>query len=265
MVIRMPEPMAAAAAKARPATPILYKAPLILAQLDGQKTQTRRLIKEEIREYPDRPGIYALCAPQRSLSRRGRWQDYDMAGLLAQCPFGQVGDWLWPRENLYFSDHVVGGWCYQAGNSDVMLDEYTAPILLSEAARKRGYIPSIHMPREAGRLMHRLTNVRVVRPQDISEEDAYAEGAMHVAQAWSAPQELDRWARWTKDIAAQRQEPPPGRATAVGAFGAIWEQIHGPRSWWENRLCWALTYKVYQILQPGEPLPAGPSPSPTHG
>jgi hypothetical protein len=64
------------------------------------------------------------------------------------------------------------------------------------------------MPRWACRTILEITNIRVERVQDISEEDAHAEGV----------------------------ETRP-------AFKCLWESIHGQQSWQTNPWAWVLTYR----------------------
>jgi hypothetical protein len=84
--------------------------------------------------------------------------------------------------------------------------------------------PSIHMPRSASRLTLRLTDVRVQRLQDISEEDALAEGVKRSQRAIS-PDSADY-------------------CTARDSYASLWESIYGPGSWDANPWVWALTFSV---------------------
>lgn len=115
--------------------PILFSGPMIRALLDGRKTQTRRVLKEDVSGY--------FCPPK---IRRG--------------------DRLWVRETHGFEaiDTARGVKVkYRASNGLALPPE-------------SGWKPSIHMPRWASRLTLTVTDVRVQRLQDISEEDAKAEG-----------------------------------------------------------------------------------------
>lgn len=82
----------------------------------------------------------------------------------------------------------------------------------------------IHMPRWASRLTLEITDVRVERLQDISEEDAIAEGALEWARGACAPGN-------------------PTGFTAVGYFWLLWEPIHGPSSWDANPWVWVIEFK----------------------
>jgi len=118
-------------------TGLMFKAPMVRAILSGQKTQTRRILKN-----------------QRS---------YD----LDKCPMGQPGDRIYVRETFAWvptaceSDEIVFAADYQDG---------------SDKADGVRYIPSIHMPKAAARIWLEITGVRVERLQAISEDDAEAEG-----------------------------------------------------------------------------------------
>jgi hypothetical protein len=90
--------------------------------------------------------------------------------------------------------------------------------------------PSIHMPRWASRITLEVTEVRVERLQDISEEDAKAEG---IIQA----EGFDLWA--TKEGGRLYESPRL-------AFMALWDSINGQRpgmDWQSNPWVWAVSFK----------------------
>ena len=86
--------------------------------------------------------------------------------------------------------------------------------------------PSIHMPRWASRLTLTVTDVRVQRLQEISEEDARAEGAYPCEGGWSYG------------------GSPLAGTTARGAFYCLWNSLHGPDAWSANPWVCALTFTV---------------------
>ena len=140
--------------------PILFNTEMVRAILDGRKTQTRRLVKgiplyEPYFEVVD--GKPMIC------DDNGDWhpaEDYSRI---------QPGDVLWVRETwngLRTGNPKIGyhtTYWYKADDQDENPDDK--------------WLPSIHMPREAARLFLRVTGVQVERLQDISEDDALAEGA----------------------------------------------------------------------------------------
>jgi hypothetical protein len=78
------------------------------------------------------------------------------------------------------------------------------------------------MPRWASRLTLTVTDVRVQRLQDISEEDAIAEGASPVLVP-----------------------PDGGSAPHVEGFRALWNDLHGPDAWDANPWVSAITFTVH--------------------
>jgi hypothetical protein len=79
--------------------PILFSASMVRALLDGSKTQTRRVVRQELRQLGD--GDW-YCFDHKGINYRvnarhttvGAW-----AHLLQFCPYGQPGDRLWVRES----------------------------------------------------------------------------------------------------------------------------------------------------------------------
>lgn len=94
--------------------------------------------------------------------------------------------------------------------------------------------PSIHMPRWACRTVVEITEIRVERLQEISEEDAKAEGVNRIAHG-----------RDGYYYSAFRAEPSPDNwIDPVDAYRELWESIHGKGSWERNDWVWAITFKV---------------------
>ncbi|HEJ9850713.1 TPA: hypothetical protein SMN88_000592 [Pseudomonas aeruginosa] len=166
--------------------PILFTGPMVRAILEGRKTVTRRVMKPQ----PDFPGsMVDPNTPFKTLD----------AGLHARitCPYGEPGDRLWVRETWHVGKphdktapadilapllaegrgitvlYTAGGWqsVGPAGREEpIYPDDQPLP---DWAGKGR---PSIHMPRWACRILLEITAVRVELLQDISEDQARAEG-----------------------------------------------------------------------------------------
>lgn len=194
--------------------PILFSGPMVRAILEGRKTQTRRIIKGAAMEA-DLPSEL-----QESYEIEGRlFVAPDQHWIVTEKPVRYaVGDRLWVRESfnvtwgseaLYKAD---GGSAYDAGYS-------------SEPKWK----PSIHMPRWASRITLEVTAVKVERLQDISEEDAQAEGAP-VQFRTAIGQEV-----------GPREYKIPN--SHRGGFANLWNQINGSYAWELNPWVVAVTFK----------------------
>ena len=159
---------------------ILLKAWEVKAILDGRKTQTRRVIKID-----DAPENWKKSIAGTSIVRTS---PYD-AKLSRYAP----GDILWVRETwrdrwgMAYANYGTGNAYpiddvreieYKAGGNGFFM--HGCNLCPDEPTVKWGewskWRPSIFMPREAARIFLRVTNVRVERLQDISEDDARAEG-----------------------------------------------------------------------------------------
>jgi hypothetical protein len=204
--------------------PIIFLAPMIRALLAGTKTQTRRIVKPQ----PDLAWMQTVSAdglhrhgPADARPRQyedGEW-GWSIPGASLtgyRCPYGVVGDLLWCRETHY-------GWSAGYVRDGRIVDtriDYRATEPDSPCGR---WTPSIHMPRWASRLTLRLTDVRVQRLQEISEEDAIAEG-------W--PKQVDPGA------------DTGGNGGPLDWYRGLWNSINGPGAWERNEWCWCLSFDV---------------------
>jgi hypothetical protein len=183
--------------------PILFSTEMVKSILSGFKSQTRRVVKCEYNEIRWNPIV---------LNGYGGWCDEH--GNPVNCPYGQVGDVLWVRETWcrWYNGH---GYYYKADklypdNSGGMVGR---PIDYDEGAVP--WKPSIHMPRAACRIRLEITDIRVERLQDISWEDAVAEGCPGY--------------RPTQD------EP-------THQFQRLWTKINGEESWQSNPWVWVISF-----------------------
>lgn len=199
--------------------PILFSGPMVRAILEGRKTQTRRVAKEQPKTTA--PGLYA-----DRYNKSEQWAywlpDNRMdAPRTFSCPYGVPGDQLWVRETIERGPTDVAermSWdsaVYAADGARTPLDTWTW---------KRSVLPSIHCPRGLSRITLEVTGVRVERLQDISEEDAEAEGAERC--------------QCTQSIAVCDNSH-----TGHGAFREIWKRINGADSWAANPWVWVVEFK----------------------
>jgi hypothetical protein len=205
--------------------PILFSGPMVRAILDGSKTQTRRVVKDA-----------QLAGIGRCHWSKTGWAHLRLSGGCScqpvRCPYGTPGDRLWVRETwqhnigngppiIYRADHGAAQSVYEA---DLATGAWKVAV--------SGWRPSIHMPRAASRILLEITDVRVQRLQEISDEDARAEGI-----EYSDDYAVREHAHVGLDEGDLIPNAPP-----MPSFRSLWERIHGPGSWHANPWVWAITF-----------------------
>lgn len=137
--------------------PILFNTEMVKAILDGRKTVTRRIIKHNVDAILHSP--YHDGHPEVS--------DKALIEKLCNSPY-RPGDILYIRETWYEDGYRF---MYRA--------DYSCTEIFFKGGHevKLKWHPSIHMPKEAARIWLKVTDVRVERLQDITEDGAKAEGA----------------------------------------------------------------------------------------
>lgn len=215
--------------------PILFKSEMVMAILSGHKTMTRRVIKgvphgdhfgKDIMDwalsscYTDEEGKHHLKV-QSDVDDNYRSELF--------CPQGKQGDLLWVKENCRFHSKY----------DDTSPSKIPVGEVLSYCADEdenvcfQGKVrPSIFMLRWASRITLEITNVRIERLQEISEEDAKKEGIIE------------------RPFCFQAKEKSPTFDTAKDAFQWLWDSINGtPReggkdiSWEANPFVWCISFK----------------------
>jgi hypothetical protein len=199
--------------------PIIFSTPMVRALLEGRKTQTRRVLKPQ-------PEFRGGAGDWDDAEEWG-WEDEDgglrhISVLDIRLPY-ITGDRLWVREAIDKTSEV-GDVFYRA--------DYEAAH--GDRGKGLGWRPSIHMPRWASRLTLTVTDVRLQRLHDISEEDALAEGVESCMTT--------RGRMWK----AYGEPPNSWVESARLSFARLWETIHGPDAWNENPWVVALTFTVEQ-------------------
>ncbi|KRP44109.1 hypothetical protein [Pseudomonas poae] len=229
--------------------PILFSAPMVRAILEGRKTVTRRAISVNLTNRFDEPRGQADVAAGYPFVEcdEGYWPAINF------CPYGKPGDRLWVRETWgvishdfdergsmidwepdrpaspiremrfgqgYYSGHVIyraDGEAVWAGDDDGGGDDRSA------------WKPSIHMPRVASRLQLEITDVRVERLQDITEDQARAEGV----RLYTDHAELGNW--WhVEGIETYSADPRK-------SFELLWSSVGG--DWAANPWVWVVEFK----------------------
>jgi len=213
---------------------------MVRAILDGRKVQTRRVVKPQ--PTPDfLPRKDRSGGGLHAFTLRGHDFPLDSSGAeVHRCPYGVPGDRLWVRETFaletwreLFSGrpspqvHYRAGWQGRSVMTNRVLPDGSmeGPVEWCEPqkAPETKWRSPIFMPRSLSRLTLSLAAVRVQRVQDISEEDARAEGVWGVDEPYQGVGDL-----------------PSDR------YRDLWDSINGKRpgcAWKDNPWAWALTFR----------------------
>lgn len=137
--------------------PILFNTEMVRAILEGRKGATRRSVKGYIPD--DAVWGYTAFTPKGYISCRGTFADgYGEKFFKLPCEPGNI---LYVRETWK-----------KAPNGYYYYEDWQK----NDIADITKWKPSIHMPKEAARIWLKVTDVRVERLQDITEEQACMEG-----------------------------------------------------------------------------------------
>lgn len=231
--------------------PILFSSPMVLALLDGRKTQARRVMREltddEVLNVGEK---WSIRSDGFGVALGARYeQDQWTPGFLyRKCPYGVSGDHLWVRETWGVGTRPdpgqgwVDGIEYRADEADTQDERDLLPLYPVEPpvgidldTYKGRWRPSIHMPRWASRLTLEVVSVRVERVQEISASNAKAEGC----DPYIYGEGLVKPPRYGDEY----QYRPDYRM----GFEILWDRINGKkpgRSWADNPWVWVLEFKV---------------------
>lgn len=201
--------------------PILFKPHEVTNTLSGRQTQFRRVVKNR----SNCPDFYAyepsFSYPYCIRRKDGCWDSFKTIEELAAkyCPYGQVGDRLWAKET----------WLRGIGP---MGESFVYAYRATDPEKFGPWKPSIHMPREASRIILEITGVRVERLQDISEEDAIAEGIEIIKGT---------------NVFKNYQIPYPSGwfypHRPIDSFRTLWDSINAKKHPWANNdWVWVVDY-----------------------
>lgn len=229
--------------------PIIFSGEMVKAILDSKKTMTRRLIKfKDFTTDSITPLHIELVEGRYCLfNERNGW----LVGY-PKCPYGKVGDRLWVRE------------IWIQGYDDPLIesegDDENAVSIIYKADGKEeyrtcsaetaenwgdfsadsemvGFKSPIHMPRWASRILLEITDIRVERLNDISEEDAIKEG-MPPSHA-----SIDR-------ISMQHGF----NSFSQSCFAQLWDSLNDKKGyqWSSNPWVWVIEFKKVQDDKPSD-------------
>ncbi|ECP8217449.1 hypothetical protein F7T48_05485 [Salmonella enterica] len=196
---------------------MIFNAEMVNAILSGRKTQTRRPIKWKQTRFTE--------IAERDDGSLWPWaEDCERGGdIWFACPYGEIGDRIWVQETFRVHSRAtdVATLVYRASVRNSWTEQtHRVPIAVCDKpATPEKWTPSIHMPRWASRILLEITDVRVERLRDLSEEDAKSEG-----------------------ITPPAGGVLPGWEYRIN-FRDLWMDIYGTDSWEANPWVWVIEFK----------------------
>ena len=208
--------------------PILLNSEMVNAILQGKKTQTRRIVRNDV--LKQRPNNSVGEDEKGFYSNLGGTRFYQLQ------PKANIGDVFWVRE----------GWTTESSYdatkpslipkdalifyiADEEWDYYALP------GKKR---PSIFMPKWVCRLFLEVTDVRLERLQDISYKDARSEGIKKMYPNKESGKLFRRYFNYhTSDYTC---------ISSILSFKSLWQSINGKNSWYKNPYVWVYEFKVVE-------------------
>lgn len=193
------------------------------------KTQTRRIAKLPEKWHRGKASFQNNPHGNEEFVIHG-----DCGTQTMYCPHGRVGDTLWVRETWKIRHSVSKYDSYYAAvfRADES-DFYVADLLKNNGydvmkfnwakankwSKKKGWQPSIYLPKWASRIHLEITNIRVERVQEITHADILREGIV---------------------VDPQRAYPD----SIKNDFIDLWDSINANRGpWKDNPFVWVIEFK----------------------
>lgn len=238
---------------------LIYSPENVRALLEGRKTQTRRLVRI--------PKWMRPLDPRLDEAFNG-WLGLAEEYLKVPCYRENVRDDIWRDGHSVqrlFSPYRPGDlvyvketWWEQAGDLYYKADYPEKPVnMVCDGGKWKS---SRIMPEWASRIIQEILKVRVERLQEISEEDAFAEGI----QVVFSPND-EALERITGPFPHRDYQKTSKRRLPVAYFAALWDSLHKEGERWADSP-WEFVYEFkFHLLGSGAADPVGTAPTKREG
>lgn len=196
--------------------PIPFSTPMVQAILEGRKTQTRRIVDRTALKWLNE-GFTAefVAMPENHL-----------------CRYGYSKDILWVRETFsLMKDSLLYNHFPNLESRYLYKADWKESQIPALAIKK--WKPFIFMPKAACRLFLEIVKIKVERLQDISEEDAVAEG-------------IEKQVSGTEGMAVSYKNYLSEGYIDMNpkkSFQSLWTKINGAESWKQNPFVWVIGFQ----------------------
>ncbi|MDV2400292.1 hypothetical protein [Vibrio cholerae] len=200
--------------------PMIFNTDMVKALMAGDKVVTRRPVKIDYERGMNGPVVRG---------RNGEVSVLSFAPIAGLCPFGNFGDLIYVRETFRLFNHSD-----ECGCSDYCsCPPSGTPVYFATCGgdSESKWKPSIHMPRAASRLTLKVTDVRIERVQDITEEQCWKEGVEHIDGQF----DIHQLSEMAKTFDGTFED-------AKALFACLWDSIY--QNWKENPYVWVIEFEV---------------------
>ena len=204
------------------------------ARREGRKTQTRRVAK--IPE--DMVKILGPCGNKLTGDLFLAGEDRDGNSIAVKCPI-QPGDSIRWLTTWAYSDEWDD--CKPSKLPSLEISKLTLWSYHDSDTKPEGFgrlRSGLFLP---GHLRDRMpvdivTAVRCERVNEISEEDAKAEGIIEIARSLFAHGRMN-------GFGIKGTTPEDAASTRINAFVSLWNRLHGPGAWERGDWVWVYEFK----------------------
>lgn len=221
---------------------IIFSADEVRSVLDGRKSMFRRVL-----QVPTGSEFYGTFNPeglpiiQTQISKPAGWRKNGIHRVeVVECPFGGVGATIFVKETWYDD---LSGRAITDGREHIYYRADGEAVEQFEDWADLRWRPAGHLPQWASRLSLRITSVKIEKLQDISEEDAIAEGMDSYAMDCDP---LDVFYRdYSKQTDGWHLDPDRRFRDAENSYATFWNKQFGKKHpWASNPFCWVVSFEV---------------------
>lgn len=221
--------------------PILFSAPMVRAILRGEKTQTRRIINPQPIE--DSESGYVFDGKHKSLYKNDSTHEDWRIRFIKDWSKYKIGDTLWVRETFTIlePEHCEGmseRFYYKADHHETNEDWRLECIRYGYPYKWK---PSLFMPRSACRIFLKLKKISIERLNDLSREDAIAEGVEHLYEKFHFCERYKDYSGVTNGFFDDNNRV--GCSAPEASYRSLWAKINGFDSLNSNPFVWVYEFE----------------------
>lgn len=209
--------------------PIIFNTEMVRAILEGRKTMTRRVVSENVLDRYHKHVEYCDYAVSQGKPCYRRYEKQFFKDY-ARYAIGEIGDTLYVRETFAGTWTPADGKCGYVYKADGQPPDFPY--------WGHFWIPSFHMHKEAARLFLKVIDIRAERLQNITKQQAVAEGIGDL---------------FLDNVACYNVKPISTESIAIKQFELLWNSTikrhnldkHG---WHANPWVWVVEFKIEYFI-----------------